>query len=320
MTAPPSGPAVVPDGVGGDGPRRRQLAGGDGSFPEGPAVVLALLDDVDLLAVALPDVTQVQLAGERVEAEPPRVAKPHRPELGADLGGIDRETVEAGGADERVVGGHAIAAGLHRRVGVGGQAAGLGVHIDAHQRREEIAGDVLGVAGGVVGVALVTQRRIQVPVGAEVQIAALMVAELVALLDQHLLGQRVGEVRVARADLEARQPLVAERTDAGRVADVEEAVAGVVRMKRQAQQAFLAGGGHPGRDVEEGAAAGAAQVRQHLDPPAFLDHEQAVGLAGRRGESDRRDEADAGEGGLQLVAAGLGPGRCHRRQQGDDSQ
>jgi hypothetical protein len=117
---------------------------------------------------------------------------------------IDREAVEAGGVDERVVGGHPVAAGLHRRVGVGGQVPGLEIDIDAHQRREEIAGDVLGVAGGVVGVALVTQRRIQVSVGAEVQIATLVVAELVALLDQHLLGQRVGEVRERPASTPGR--------------------------------------------------------------------------------------------------------------------
>src|SRR5262245_18499918 len=87
---PAVGPAVVPDGIGGDCPRRWQLGGGHGAVAEGPAVVLALLDDVDLLAVVLSDVAQVELSRRAVEAEAPRVPEPHRPELGADLGGIHR--------------------------------------------------------------------------------------------------------------------------------------------------------------------------------------------------------------------------------------
>ena len=41
---------------------------------------------------------------------------------------------------------------------------------------------------GVVAAALVAQRDVEVAVGAEVQIAALVVAVVVELLDQHLLG------------------------------------------------------------------------------------------------------------------------------------
>ena len=94
------------------------------AFHDRPAVVAALLDAVDHLPQLPADVADPQVAGRAVEAHPPGVAEAVGPDLRP---GVRR-------LDERVV----------RRDGVG-LALVLVVHVDAQDRREQVADVLAGV-------------------------------------------------------------------------------------------------------------------------------------------------------------------------------
>src|SRR5207248_3364168 len=123
------------------------------AFLRVPAVVEAGLDDVDLLVEVLADVAEPQLAGLAIEAEAPRVAQA----VGVDL------RPRAGGRDE----------GVAR-----GRPPGRG--IETEQLAEDDA-EVLRVAHRVALRAAVAEAEVEVAVGTEDHVAAVVVGE--GLLD-----------------------------------------------------------------------------------------------------------------------------------------
>jgi hypothetical protein len=102
-----------------------------------------------------------------------------------------------------------------------------------------------------------------------------VVRERLVDTQQHVRGGGIGQVRVGRAAGVAGDHRVA--VDVG-VVDEEEAVLGVARVERQAEEAALAAAADEVADVEE-------RLRPHVrrlqdaDPAALLDDEEA-GIAG----------------------------------------
>src|SRR5688572_28027415 len=70
--------------------RRRKLRTLIKSLLEGPPIVTALDNAIDLFAPMLPYVPFVHKAGQRIERDSPRVAKPYRPEFRANFFCIER--------------------------------------------------------------------------------------------------------------------------------------------------------------------------------------------------------------------------------------
>ena len=148
----------------------------------------------------------------------------------------------------------------------------------------------------VAAAAAVAQADVQVAVGAELHLPAVVVG--VGLVDeQHLLrAGRVSQVRIACADAVAGDDGVAAVVG---VVDVEIAVGGVVRMEGQAQQSLLiAAAAHQRVDVQKRRGQQRVDAVGDGDYPnvaGFLDHEEPRAVARRRGQvhrpgQTRRDE------------------------------
>ena len=97
-----------------------------------------------------------------------------------------------------------------------------------------------------------------------------------------LIGSATFDVVGSPLDRVARDDVVAGEVG---VVDVEEAVAEVVGVERQTEQALLAAAGHQGVDVEEVGAEDVAVALHDADVAALLDHEEAA-VAGV-GDADR---------------------------------
>jgi len=101
--------------------------------------------EVHLLPAALADVGDEQVPGEAVEAEAPRVTQPEGPDL----------------VPERVAGGH-----VRRRA----------VHVETQELPQERA-EVLRIVPGIPAAPAVADTDVEVAVGAELELAAVVVAE-----------------------------------------------------------------------------------------------------------------------------------------------
>jgi hypothetical protein len=124
------------------------------------------------------------------------------------------------------------------------KAAGLIVHVQAHDAGEKVLVDPLAVEAGVVGVAFIPQGQVEIPVRAEMEIAGIMIGEIVALIDHHYFRTDHGLVRVGGRDFKARQPVMpgagaGRLVGVERVPDVEETVRRIPGMKLQREQSFL---------------------------------------------------------------------------------
>ena len=124
-------------------------------------------ESVDLLPLALADVGDPQVTGQRVEREPPRVADAVEPHLGGAVLAVG----------EGVAGGD--------RVGVVVVAS---LRVDAQDLAEQLV-RVLSVAVGVSGTAAVAEADVQVAVGPEDQVPAVVVGR--RLLDLEELPARI---------------------------------------------------------------------------------------------------------------------------------
>jgi hypothetical protein len=195
------------------------------------------------------------------------------------------------------------------RFRVGGEV--VAVDVDAEHLAEQLVGDVLRAVAGVAARAAVAGGDVEVAVGAEVDPAAVVVAEGLVDLQDDAAAERVGDVRVG-----ADGVLVDEGVAADGVVDVELAVGVVVGVEGQAQQALLAAGldGHleerggqqrAGREIED---ADAARVAA-----ALLEDEDAVEVARRVGHVDRAGEARDHD----LCGQRRGPGGREARGGGD---
>ena len=68
------------------------------------------------------------------------------------------------------------------------------VHVNAQNGGEDIFVDKLGVVQAAVLVPLVAQRDVEVAIGTEMQIAAIVIVGLVILIDENEFGIRIGLV------------------------------------------------------------------------------------------------------------------------------
>ena len=258
--APPARVVVVEDRWGVRTRRRaRRTESGRRDVPlhAAPAVVqpdgCPLRREVDLLARALPDVADREVAGGAVEREAPGVAQP---------------------------------VGVH----LGGRAARPGV--DAEDLPQSTA-RVLRVVGRVVARAAVAGADVQEAVGAELQLPAVVVAVRGMVdLEHRPPGRRIGEVRLRRRAVELLDrddAAVGVARPRSRVVDVEEPAGGVVGRERHRQEPLLAYRDDAAGEVEERRAEDGA-VADHVDRPVLVDHEQAVRVGRRRGDVRGRVE------------------------------
>ncbi len=186
------------------------------------------------------------------------------------------------------------------------------IDVDPQDRGEPVA-RVLTTLERVARRAAVTQRDIQVAIGAEDNAAAVMVLERVLVRDPDpLLALRVGHARVIGTNLEPRDHRVPGPLVVGRVIDEELAVLFVLRVEGQTQQPLLVLlVDRVGKLQELALVLGLALVRKRLDRRRVLfDHEQKVTPVVRVRQGDRPVE-------LQVRKADLGrqarQGLCRRR-------
>ncbi len=171
------------------------------------------------------------------------------------------------------------------------------MHVDAQHLAEQGVG-VLGVAGRVSGRAAVARGDVEIAVRAKAHPAGVVLAGRVPPRHNQRLGRDVGGVGTGRG---AR--VLPHLGRAGRIdhVHIEFAVAGVVRIEGQAQQALLAGRPEVG--------VGQVQERRRQLPVCgqiqdvdlagvLLDDEQLVRIPRRRG---REDGAGQGHGDLVHV-------------------
>src|SRR5262249_27463977 len=217
-----------------------------------PAVIGALLPEIDLLPGILADIVDIELARAGLEGESPWVTQPPRKRLLAFLG-------------RRAAGGVAPpAAHTHERV-IGRYAS---IRCDAQylaQQNELIARCVViasaAAIAGIVGTAI-THTDVQVAIRPELHVAAIVIAvRRRNVVDQNLLG--AGQVVVA--ECEARDPIdrylrigrLSKWTCAGiawkrvaRIVEIDEMVAGESWIDRHTQQAALAVIADSGAEIE----------------------------------------------------------------------
>ena len=157
-------------------------------LPEVPSVVSAAGNQVDLLVVGVPHVSEPDLPGRRVDGKTPRTPQPHGPEFSPHRAGGHRLSVESRRAHVGIGRRHRVSRQpriqRHRDVGVRLGIAGLLIHIQPQQRGEEVQVDALRVADVIPFKSFVPDGVVKVAVRSEVQIPAVVIRLPVPLLDQ----------------------------------------------------------------------------------------------------------------------------------------
>jgi hypothetical protein len=156
------------------------------SFAMAPAVIAAFFDQIDLLEEILAHIGCIEASRRRIKAEAPHVAQPGGPDFRAHGCGIDLLAVMRCDTDEWIVRRHRVGAFMHRRMRIRRQAAGLLVHIDAQDRGVEAFVDEASVVEGIVRAAAIADADVKIAIGAEVQIAAVVIARGIELCDERL--------------------------------------------------------------------------------------------------------------------------------------
>ena len=163
--------------------------------------------------------------------------------------------------------------GLRRPVSTTSQR-GFGSRTSAARILPSLFAGVLGRAVGVEGAAAVAEPEVEAPVGAEQELAAVVV--LLGLVDVEQLAQRLGVQRAVVAGLELRHARVALRV---RPVQVDAAVRREVGVEGDPEQALLGAEQEPVAEVERDRAALAVEAD---DAAGLLRHPQRV-VAGRPG-------------------------------------
>ena len=179
--------------------------------------------EVYFLPRILADVANEQIASKSIEAESPGIAQAQRPHLWP------------------------CPRSPNKRIRGWDGVGKLTVHIEPEQLAQQRA-EVLCIYFAGRRLRPVAHANVEVAVGAELQLAAVVIAEGLGDSEQHSARQRVGHVGIARHGI-AREDGIAGRV---RVVDVEESVSAIVRMKGDTEQApFVATGDERG-DIKEG--------------------------------------------------------------------
>ena len=184
-------------------------------FARVPAVIRALLDDVDLLPDILPDIARPQIAGLWIEGHAPNVARSQRPHLGL-------RTLRG---NKWIVGGNGVWLAFFA----------LLVHIDAKDLCQESA-EILPVEVRIIGRAAIAEREVEKAVGAKDNSATVVVGVRLRLHEENLLGVGIGELAVL-AHREARKDRAA-RLVCG-VVHIQLALGRKCWVKRDRKQTFL---------------------------------------------------------------------------------
>jgi len=302
------------------------------AFANLPAVVASALVTrrfkVDFLPGVLAHVADPEIAGRAIETEPKRVAQA----IGPDFAAAPRLRVEG------IVGRN----GVGRRTIIGrcrAQVVGAGrrgrIDVDAQHLAQQRLGRTRGVVAtllkvgriqglaaiaGIISVAAVAHADPEMPVGSEMQIAAVVVVEILRNFQQHLFGSgrhrgggrvRAGEARDARD-----QVYWSTRIAVVGVLDVQTAIGSVVGMKGNAEKAPFAGRVDGAGDVEKRGNQNLVVTVDDSDPAVALDDEAAAAAVAGMPDADRKVERGAAEGRLQLDVAGR-PGLDRRQIQNE---
>lgn len=250
------GVVVFEDGAG-EGAERRMTGIVDawavgGAFEDSPAEVSSAGGvgglKIDLFAVALSDIADIEIAGFSIERVPPGIPQTIVPDFraGGEMGGIIVERIlrrlTCATFGDGVI-----------FCGVGGEVVGAGVYAeDFSQEFGEILGvahvggvaDHAGVAGVlVVGVAAVAGGDVEVVVLAETKPAAVVVGLGLVDLEDGLGGGGAGGGEIGCGVLNDFGEALAESAAGRRVIEIEFAVDGVIGVEGHAEEALFAAGG-----------------------------------------------------------------------------
>ena len=138
---------------------------------------------------------------------------------------------------------------------------------------------------GIAAAAAVAERGVEIAVGSETEPARLVVARgRLRDGDDRRGARRVRNVWVRRHVITADLGVAASVDQI----DVEQAVAGVIRIEREAEQPALPVRQDLAGYVEERRCQNLSGIEiEDLDQPGFLDDEQPTGIPGRRAGEDR---------------------------------
>ena len=251
--------------------------------------------------------------------------------MGGDLqeGVVGRDGVE----------GLALGVGHDGGVGVGGRVAGLLIDVDPVDRGMEALVDVTRRIEGVAARTAVAAADIEVAIGAEVQVATVMVSRRVELGDERLLGMGVYfEGRNARKQ-EAGDALVKLTINSKAIIDKDLLIFLILRVDGETEETALSGGvelavlGVELEDLRLDRLT-RGQTRDHLNLPAeevapllllvrggagnrvsLLDHEDDILASGQRSDRDREAELHVPEGRLQADDRVLRDGGSHPEEE-----
>jgi hypothetical protein len=193
------------------------------TLAEPPAVIAARDDAVDFLPRGLPNVTDPEIARRAIEAEAPWVAKTERVDL--------RARIRAGAGRTARVRGERVA----RRDRVGSACA----HVDPQHLAEQPA-RVLRIVLRIAGRAAVAHADIKHPVRAELEVAAVVIAERLVDRQQYLLARGIERQSAVAAHVACDQCLELRR--AARIVEENATVRCEIRVERHAEQTALAAG------------------------------------------------------------------------------
>src|SRR5437667_887630 len=157
----------------------------------------------------------------------------------------------------------------------------------------------LAVVVLIIPAAFIADRNVKITLRTKVQIAAVVVAGLVVLVDQNEFRIGVSLGWIARRGLKTGKALVqgVRRNARGRrsrgVIDVEQPVRRITGVKREAEQTALVAGraAHdPAGNIEEDRARGISEVRDDRNATALFDHKEPIGFARWRDDRQRIGE------------------------------
>jgi hypothetical protein len=253
-----------------------------------PAVVAAALHAVDLFEGTLPDISDPQISGPRVETPAPRIAESPSVYLRAVLrSGVIGRT--------RRIAAKWIAGRPSRN-----RVRCAAVHVEPQEVAQQVRG-VLSMAVRVAAGPAVAEADVQKTIRTESDVAAVVILERLVDTNDVLAATGVQREPVVRA-LEASDHRHHRRSFGER--NVRLAIRRPARMERHPEQSALRVRVH-GQRQKRARSTRARRVREHADArgsaraAALLEHEPTRVVAWRLQQSERLIESQARERALQ---------------------